>query len=43
VRKEIKSMKELIEENKKDLLNDKKALEQIEQRIEERHESKRLA
>jgi ribosomal protein S15P/S13E len=43
VRKEIKSMKELIEENKKDLLNDKKALEQIEQRIEERHELKRLA
>nr|WP_263325276.1 FbpB family small basic protein [Neobacillus sp. Marseille-Q6967] len=39
----MKSMKSLIEENKKDLLNDKKALEKIEQRIEERHEIKRLA
>jgi hypothetical protein len=43
VRKDIKSLKELIEENKQDLLNDKKALERIEKRIEERHSLKRLA
>ncbi|MEH7180257.1 FbpB family small basic protein [Neobacillus vireti] len=43
MRKEIKSMKNLIEENKKELLNDKKAMEKIEKRIEERHEVKRLA
>lgn len=43
MRKEIKSMKSLIEENKKDLLNDKKALEKIEKRIEDRHEIKNLA
>jgi hypothetical protein len=43
VRKDIKSLKELIEENKQDLLNDKKALERIEKRIEERYSLKRLA
>jgi hypothetical protein len=44
VRRDInKSLKELIEENKRDLLKDKKALERIEMRIEERHSVKRLA
>lgn len=44
VRRDInKSLKELIEENKRDLLKDKKALERIEMRIEERHGVKRLA
>ncbi|MBT2688390.1 FbpB family small basic protein [Bacillus sp. ISL-47] len=43
MRKDIKSLKELIEENKQDLLNDKKALERIDKRIEERHALKRLA
>ncbi|WP_082677230.1 FbpB family small basic protein [Bacillus sp. FJAT-29937] len=38
-----KTMKELIEENKQELLNDKKAIEKIEKRIEARHELKRLA
>lgn len=38
-----KTMKELIEENKQELLNDKKALEKIEKRIEARHEVKKLA
>ncbi|MED3552718.1 FbpB family small basic protein [Cytobacillus praedii] len=38
-----KTMKELIEENKQELLNDKKALEKIDKRIEARHELKRLA
>jgi hypothetical protein len=43
VRKDIKSLKELIEKNKQDLLNDKQALERIDKRIEERHALKRLA
>ncbi|MFJ7977234.1 FbpB family small basic protein [Peribacillus sp. JNUCC 23] len=38
-----KSFKELLQENKQELLNDKKALEKIEIRIEERHELKKLA
>ncbi|MEH7344243.1 FbpB family small basic protein [Bacillus sp. JJ1532] len=38
-----KTLKELIEENKQELLNDKKALEKIEKRIESRHELKKLA
>lgn len=38
-----KTLKELIEENKQELLNDKKALEKIEKRIEARHEVKKLA
>ncbi|MBY0123304.1 FbpB family small basic protein [Bacillus sp. S/N-304-OC-R1] len=38
-----KTLKELIEENKQELLNDKKALEKIEKRIEARHEIKKLA
>ncbi|WP_197204450.1 FbpB family small basic protein [Cytobacillus firmus] len=32
-----KSLKELIEQNKKELLNDKRALNMIEKRIEDRH------
>ncbi|MBU8733540.1 MULTISPECIES: FbpB family small basic protein [Cytobacillus] len=43
MRKEIKSLKELIEKNKQDLLNDKQAMEKLEKRIEERHTLKRLA
>ena len=38
-----KSLEELIQENKEQLLNDKQAIEKIEKRIEERHELKRLA
>ncbi|MEH7121746.1 FbpB family small basic protein [Bacillus sp. JJ1532] len=38
-----KTLKELIEENKQELLKDKKAIEKIEKRIEARHELKRLA
>ncbi|MBA9026615.1 MULTISPECIES: FbpB family small basic protein [Bacillaceae] len=38
-----KSFKELLHENKQELLNDKKALEKIEIRIEKRHELKKLA
>ena len=38
-----KSFKELMQENKQELLNDKQALEKIEIRIEERHELKKLA
>jgi hypothetical protein len=43
MRKEIKPLKELIEENKQDLLKDKKAMESIEKRIDDRHSIKRLA
>ncbi|WP_197204435.1 FbpB family small basic protein [Cytobacillus firmus] len=43
MRKDIKSLKELIEKNKQDLLNDKQAMERIDKRIEERHTHKRLA
>ncbi|MDF2036403.1 FbpB family small basic protein (plasmid) [Cytobacillus firmus] len=43
MRKDIKSLKELIEKNKQDLLNDKQAMERIDKRIEERHTLKRLA
>lgn len=42
-RKITKSLEELIQENKKELLNDKQALEKIDKRIEKRHESKKLA
>ncbi|WP_082341183.1 FbpB family small basic protein [Sporosarcina globispora] len=38
-----KSLKELIEQNKKELLNDKKAMDIIEKRIEKRHTLKKLA
>lgn len=38
-----KSFKELLNENKQELLNDKQALEKIEIRIEKRHEQKKLA
>ncbi|HZG74016.1 MAG TPA: FbpB family small basic protein [Chondromyces sp.] len=38
-----KSFKELVQENRQELLNDKQALEKIEKRIEERHELKKLA
>ncbi|HEY9577445.1 MAG TPA: FbpB family small basic protein [Pseudobacillus sp.] len=41
--KHKKSLEELIQENKEQLLNDKQAIEKIEKRIEERHELKRLA
>ncbi|KAB2329535.1 FbpB family small basic protein [Cytobacillus depressus] len=43
MRKDFKTLKDLIEENKRDLLKDKKAMEKIEKRIEERHAVKRLA
>lgn len=42
-RKFKKSMNDLIQENKERLLKDKQALEKIEDRIEKRHELKRLA
>ncbi|HZG71417.1 MAG TPA: FbpB family small basic protein [Chondromyces sp.] len=38
-----KSLENLIQENKEEILKDKQALEEIEQRIEERHEPKKLA
>lgn len=38
-----KSFEELVQENKQELLNDKQELEKIENRIEKRHELKRLA
>ncbi|MDQ0862360.1 hypothetical protein QFZ72_005958 [Bacillus sp. V2I10] len=38
-----KSFKELMQENRQELLNDKQALEKIEKRIEKRHELKKLA
>ncbi|MGM0878635.1 MAG: FbpB family small basic protein [Bacillota bacterium] len=38
-----KSFKELVQENKQKLLNDKQALEIIEKRIEKRHEFKKPA
>ncbi|WP_077247464.1 MULTISPECIES: FbpB family small basic protein [Bacillaceae] len=41
--KHKKSLEELIQENKEQLLKDKQAIEKIEKRIEERHELKRLA
>ncbi|MEK4028184.1 MULTISPECIES: FbpB family small basic protein [Bacillaceae] len=41
--KHKKSLEELIQENKEQLLNDKQAIEKIEKRIEERHELKKLA
>lgn len=41
--KQKKSLEELIQENKQQLLNDKQAMENIEKRIEERHELKKLA
>ena len=37
-----KSFKELVQENKQELLNDKQELEKIEHRIEERLELKKL-
>lgn len=42
-RKFTKSLEELVRENKKELLNDKEALEKIDKRIEKRHELKKLA
>ncbi|MDQ0247333.1 hypothetical protein J2S09_004982 [Bacillus fengqiuensis] len=38
-----KSFEELVQENKQELLNDKHELEKIENRIEKRHEIKKLA
>ncbi|KKB33637.1 FbpB family small basic protein [Bacillus thermotolerans] len=39
-----KSLEELIQENKQQLLSDKEAMEQIEKRIEDRHDlDKKLA
>ncbi len=43
MRKHNKSFEKLVEENKQELLEDKKALEKIEKRIEKRHEVKKLA
>ncbi|PLS14913.1 FbpB family small basic protein [Bacillus sp. M6-12] len=40
MRKNIKSFQELIKINKQELLNDSKAIEKIEKRIEKRHEIK---
>lgn len=37
-----KSFKELVQENKQELLNDKQELEKIEHRIEERRKLKKL-
>ncbi|CAH0344528.1 FbpB family small basic protein [Bacillus sp. CECT 9360] len=42
-RKLTKSLEELIQENKKELLGDKQALEKIDKSIEKRHEFKKLA
>ncbi|PLT32900.1 FbpB family small basic protein [Bacillus sp. V5-8f] len=42
-RRLTKSLEELVQENKKELLNDKKELEKIDKRIEQRHEIKKLA
>ncbi|MFC3886004.1 FbpB family small basic protein [Bacillus songklensis] len=42
-RKYKKSFKELVQENKQELLSDKQALEKIGKRIEKRHELKKLA
>ncbi|ENQ3108132.1 Fur-regulated basic protein B [Bacillus sp. 491mf] len=38
-----KSFKELVQENKQNILNDKQAMERIEQRIEQRYETKKSA
>ncbi len=38
-----KSFKDLLQENKQELLNDKQAIEKIEIRLEQRHELKKLA
>ncbi|MFJ7977865.1 FbpB family small basic protein [Peribacillus sp. NPDC096379] len=38
-----KSFKDLLQENKQELLNDKQAIEKIEIRLELRHELKKLA
>ncbi|WP_082630528.1 FbpB family small basic protein [Peribacillus muralis] len=43
MRKYKKSFEELVQENKLELLKDKQALENIEKRIEKRHEIKKLA
>ncbi|RFU64391.1 FbpB family small basic protein [Peribacillus saganii] len=42
-RKNTKSFQELVKMNKQELLNDRKAIESIEKRIEKRHEIKKLA
>ncbi|RFU62837.1 FbpB family small basic protein [Peribacillus glennii] len=42
-RRLTKSLEELVQENKKELLNDKQELEKIDKRIEKRHEIKKLA
>lgn len=38
-----RSFKELVQENKKNILNDKQAMERIEKRIEQRYETKKSA
>ncbi|KIL45136.1 FbpB family small basic protein [Jeotgalibacillus soli] len=42
-KKYAKSFQELVNENKKEILNNKEALEKIEERIEKRYDNKKLA
>jgi diadenosine tetraphosphate (Ap4A) HIT family hydrolase len=43
MRRHVKSFKELMEENRQELLKDKQLIEKIEKRLEKRHGGKKLA